>query len=492
MIKFTCLGVGLLAVFAGGMPSTAAAEPAAARTHVVDDGPQPRMIVLTDMEADQDDAQSLVRLMLYANEVDIEGLIATTSTHMRHELHPETIRRILDAYAKVQPNLLKHDWRYPAAAKIFGLISTGQPDYGMAAVGTGKDTTGSNAIIRALESPDPRPLWVTVWGGPNTLAQALFTLKATHRTAETSRLLAKLRVATISDQDDSGAWIRRTFPDLFYALSPGGYGHATWGAIMDVVDGIDNRTISNAWLRENIQQGHGPLGAAYPDVAYGMEGDTPSYLPLIPNGLNDAEHPNWGGWGGRFELYTPVMQDLDLTGFTGGVPIEPETRPIWTNASDTFAPFRPGEYGRAMEAGRRTFSGARVSLWRWRDDFQNDFAARIGWTTLPYEKANHPPLVRLAGPDHLTVHSGEVFTLSAEGTTDPDGDSLSYLWFNYTEAGTLKTPIPTIGAENIFHMSFKAPVVSKPETAHFLLCVTDKGAPPLTRYKRVVVTILPN
>ena len=491
MKALTWLGAGLLAAFAGAAPSTAAAASPAARTHVVDDGPQRRMIVLTDMEADQDDAQSLVRLMLYANEIDIEVLIATTSTHMRHELHPETIRRILGAYARVQPNLLEHDRRYPAAAKMLGLVSTGQPDYGMAAVGAGKDTAGSNAIIRALESPDPRPLWVTVWGGPNTLAQALLTLKATHSGAETSRLLAKLRVATISDQDDSGAWIRRTFPDLFYVVSPGGYGHATWGAIMDVIDGIDNRTISNAWLRDNIQQGHGPLGAAYPDVAYGMEGDTPSYLPLIPNGLNDAEHPEWGGWGGRFELYTPVMQDLDLTGFTGGVPIEPETRPIWTNASDTFAPFQPGEYGRATAVGRRAYTGARVSLWRWRDDFQNDFAARIGWTTLAYEKANHPPLVRLAGPDHLTVHSDEVFTLSAEGTTDPDGDSLSYLWFNYTEAGTLKAAIPTIGAENIFHMSFKAPVVSKPETAHFILRVTDKGTPPLTRYKRVVVTILP-
>ena len=479
-----------LLALAGATPLAAA--PPAQHPRIVDEASKQRLLVLTDMEADQDDAQSLVRLLLYANEVDIEGLVATTSTHMRHELHPETIRRILGAYAEVQPNLLKHDARYPAAAKLLALTATGQPTYGMEGIGTGKDTAGSAAIIRALESPDPRPLWVTVWGGPNTLAQALLTLKATHSAAETARLLAKLRVSTISDQDDSGPWIRRTFPDLFYVVSPGGYNHATWGAIMEVVDGIDNRAISNAWLRDNIQQGRGPLGAAYPDVAYGVEGDTPSYLSLIPNGLNDAEHPNWGGWGGRFELYTPVLQDLDLTGFTGGVAIEPETRPIWTNASDRLAPFLAGEYGRAVVAGPRTFQGARVSLWRWRDDFQNDFAARIGWTTLAYDKANHPPIVRLSGPDRLTVRSGEVFTLSAEGTVDPDGDSLSYVWFNYTEAGTLKAPIPTIGAENIFHMSFKAPVVTKPETAHFILRVTDKGTPPLARYKRVIVTILPN
>jgi hypothetical protein len=484
--------VALCALMLGCALQPAAAAPRpTSPAPIVDEAPKQRLIVLTDAEADQDDTQSLIRLLLYSNEIDLEGLIATTSTHMRQELHPETLRHVVGLYGGVQPNLLKHDARYPAATRLLGLIASGQPSYGMAGIGTGKDSAGSKAIITALERPDPRPLWVTIWGGANTLAQALLTLKATHSPAETSRLIAKLRVSTISDQDDSGAWLRRTFPDLFYVVSPGGYSNGTWGALIEVVDGIDNRTVGNPWLRDTIQQGHGPLGAAYPDVAYGVEGDTPSYLSLIPNGLNAPEHPNWGGWGGRYELYTPDLHTLDLTGFTGGVPIEPETRPIWTNASDHFSPVQPAEYGRAVNRAAKSFSGSRVTLWRWRDDFQNDFAARIDWTTRPYDKANHPPVVRLAGPDSLTVHAGEVFTLSAAGSFDPDGDSLSYLWFNYAEAGTLRTPIPTIGAENIFHMSFKAPEVTKAETAHFIVAVTDKGTPPLTRYRRVIVTILP-
>lgn len=106
-----------------------------------------------------------------------------------------------------------------------------------------------------------------------------------------------MRVYTISDQDDSAAWIRQTFPNLFYIVSPGGYGAATWTGINHVVQGIDNTRISNAWIAEHIQQGHGPLGAKYPDVAYGMEGDTPSWLNLINNGLHAPEHPNWGGLG---------------------------------------------------------------------------------------------------------------------------------------------------------------------------------------------------
>ena len=92
-------------------------------------------------------------------------------------------------------------------------------------------------------------------------------------------MIAKLRVYTISDQDDSGIWIRNNFPDLFYIVSPGDdYGSATWSGINSFIPGIDNDKISNTWLAQNIQQGHGPLGAAYPDVAWGMEGDTPSWF----------------------------------------------------------------------------------------------------------------------------------------------------------------------------------------------------------------------
>lgn len=127
----------------------------------------------------------------------------------------------------------------------------------------------------------------------NTLAQALYKIKNTKPAIKATKLIAKLRVYTISDQDDSGIWIRYNFPDLCYIVSPGDdYGSATWVGINSFVKGISNEKISNSWLDFNIQQGHGALSAEYPDVAYGMEGDTPSWLLLIPNGLNDPEHPD--------------------------------------------------------------------------------------------------------------------------------------------------------------------------------------------------------
>ncbi|MEO6993708.1 MAG: DUF1593 domain-containing protein, partial [Lacunisphaera sp.] len=371
----------LLLLVASLLPVAAHAGAAAPAHH--------RLLVLTDIENEPDDTESLVRLMLYTNVIDVEGLVATSSVHMKDRVAPQSIRRVIDAYGKVRANLLLHEPGYPEASALQALVKSGPPQYGMTAVGEGKDTEGSDWIIHVLDQPDARPLWVAVWGGPNTLAQALFKLRATRSGPEVKRLVAKLRVYTISDQDDSGPWIRKNFPDLFCIVSPGGYGAATWGGMNSAVAGMDNTTVSNHWLAENIQQGHGSLGAVYPDVSYGMEGDTPSWLGLIPNGLGVPDHPEWGGWGGRYELRVPELATMDPKGYTGGVPVDPETRPIWTNAIDDYTPSVVGENGRAVKAGEKTFTGFQTTVYRWRDDFQNDFAARMAWTTRPYAAANH-------------------------------------------------------------------------------------------------------
>ncbi|MEO3693565.1 DUF1593 domain-containing protein [Roseateles paludis] len=451
---------------------------------------KPRVFILTDVENEPDDTQSLVRLMLYANELDLRGLVATTSVHMKTGVHPESIRRVIEAYGQVLPRLRQHDRAYPDAQQLQSLVAAGQPGYGLQAIGEGRDSAGSALLLRELLRPDPRPLWVPVWGGANTLAQALHTLRRTQAPEAVAQAVKRLRVYTISDQDDTGAWLRREFPELFYIVSPGGYANATWGGINQAVEGIDNEVVSNAWLARHIQQGHGPLGARYPDVAYGMEGDTPSFLGLIPNGLNAPEHPDWGGWGGRYERYIPRREDTDPNGFTGGVPIEPETRPIWSNAVDRYRPFVPATHGRAVKPGEREFSGFSVTVWRWREAIQNDFAARIRWTTHSPAETNHPPVVRLAQPNELSVRGGDWVTLDASASTDPDGDSLSFLWFVYPEAGSLKQPL-NLGTENLARIRFQVPEVSATATAHVILQVSDKGSPALTRYQRVVLTITP-
>jgi hypothetical protein len=89
------------------------------------------------------------------------------------------------------------------------------------------------------------------------------------------------------------------------------------------------------------------------------------------------------------------------------------------------------------------------------------------------------------------VKSGEKFCLDGRGSTDPDGDNLSFVWFQYPEAGSYKRLIPINGADNLDRLWVIAPVVERRETVHFILKVTDKGTPPLSRYKRVIVNVLP-
>lgn len=449
-------------------------------------GKKLRVLVLTDIEADPDDAQSMVRFLTYSNQWDVEGLIATISIHQQTRVAPESIIKILDAYKKVQTNLLKHEKGYPSYDELKPKVKKGLAVYGMQGVGEGKDSEGSDWIVKVLEKNDDRILWIPVWGGTNTLAQALWKIKNTKSATEAEKLYKKIRVYTISDQDDTGPWIRKNFPNIFYVVTPGyNYAKATWLGMAFPAPGSNTEVVSTDWLAKNIQQGHGPLGAVYPDVAYGMEGDTPSFLSLISNGLNDPEHPNFGGWGGRYEFHLPEFEDSNTGRFKrdNWPKDEPETRAIWTNASDSIV----------SPLDKKPYVGNSETIWRWRQEFQNDFAARMLWATKNFNECNHPPMPVLGHSDHLTVKSGEQFHLNADGTTDPDGDSISYLWFQYAEAGSYKGIVSFKPySPNLYNIPVTAPVVNSTQTIHFILKVTDKGTPPLTRYKRVIVTVVPN
>jgi hypothetical protein len=440
---------------------------------------KPRLFVLTDISNEPDDEQSLVRLLVYSNEFQIEGLVATTSVWLRDRVRPELIRRQIGAYGEVRENLLKHAPGFPPAEVLLAVVSEGRPEFGLLGVGPGKSSPGSRALIAAVDRPDPRPLWISVWGGVNCLAQALWDVQDTRTTAELEAFVAKLRVYTISDQDDSGAWIRRTFPGVFYIVSPSTvdgveYYTATWtgisgdrhfrngpGVFFDLVD--------NPWLTEHVRQGHGPLGALYPMTAYIMEGDTPSYLNLIGNGLGSDTSPDWGGWGGRYVLRQSYG----------------ETRPIWTNSRDSVR----------LPDGREETS-AQATIWRWREAFQHDFAARMDWCVMEPAHANHNPRVVLNGvpgrePVHLDASPGDIIRLSARGSTDPDGHALSFRWFHYPEAGRLRgarPPIP-IADSGALEASFIVPEVRSPETLHIILEVVDDGLPALFAYRRILVHV---
>jgi hypothetical protein len=228
-----------------------------------------RVLVLTDIENEPDDAMSLVRFLTYCNQWEVEGLVATTSVHQKNKTAAWRIREILEAYGQVRDNLLIHEAGYPTKDYLLSVLKEGLPLYGMDAVGKGHDSPGSDLLIRAVDK-EARPLWVTVWGGPNVLAQALWKVRATRSPAQVDQFVAKLRVYAVSDQDDSGPWIRKNFTNLFYIASPGfhslgGYHHATWTGISGDnfhgrFVGADPSLVSNSWLEEHIRS-KGPLGS---------------------------------------------------------------------------------------------------------------------------------------------------------------------------------------------------------------------------------------
>ena len=216
---------------------TAVAQPLVHAPQPVDSfAGHPRVAILSDIGNEPDDQMSFVRLLLYSNELDLEAMIATTSTWQKAATHPETMRKIIAVYGEVRPHLLENAKGWPEAASLDSRVFAGQASYGMAATGLGKDSAGAQALMAAMEKEDPRPLWICVWGGANTLAQALIDVRAKYSPEDAAKIVARLRVYTSSDQDDAGAWIRREFPGLLYITMPGtqdsgDYYYATWTGI---------------------------------------------------------------------------------------------------------------------------------------------------------------------------------------------------------------------------------------------------------------------
>ena len=438
----------------------------------IDNNSKPRVLILTDISSltqdkgEPDDGQSMIRLLLYANELDIEGLIATSNLEHDQAVRPDLIKKVVEAYGKVRQQLVLHDRRYPSEADLSKTIFGGQPIAGreiayQKSIGAGKDTDASQWIIRAVDKKDPRPLWVLIWGGSADLAQALWKVQKTRSPEALKIFVNKIRVHSIGHQDATGPWIVANFPALSYVLQG--------NSIRGMYRGGDTSLTRSDWVKKNIWN-HGPLGDLYVDYNGGdiwsyktgpvrgiKEGDSPSFLRFIPNGLNNINEPSWGGWGGRFR--------------------KGDDGKTWVDAVDKFANYR-SDYDEAM-----------ATVYRWRSAWQSDFAARITWCATNYQNANHAPTIP-GTTIFVRKRAGELVNLDQPGVIDPDGDAISYKWFFYPEASDFTRELPELQT-NQFSCSFVAPQVARPYRLHLILEVSDNGTPSLVRYKRFVVTIDP-
>ncbi len=414
--------------------------------------PKPRLVVMTDIGGDPDDRQSMVRFLLYACDFEVEGLCTGFGHGHYQQTRPDLIHEAVDAYAEVLPNLRLHRADYPAAEHLRSLIKDGH-NGDPHRVGPGMDSEASEWIIRVLQRDDPRPVWFSIWGGPRELAQAIWKVQTTRSAEELAALKRKIRVHSIADQDRTALWVKEHHPDVFWIFSNGLF-RGIWQA-------GDQAIVSPEWLRQHVLDGHGPLGAIYPPKAAGKdgvkEGDTPSFLAVLPNGLSEPEKPEWGGWGGRF---------------------------------------RPSGRGREFVGAEDLRDGVPAMLYtihRWRRAYQNAFEARMDWCVKPYAEANHEPVAAFDGDRsvrivQLKAQPGEQVRLSAAGSTDPDGQKLACRWWVYQEAGTYWGSPPIRGAESA-EAAITVPDEAAGRTIHVILEVTDSGKPPLTSYRRVVMDV---
>ena len=153
----------------------------------------PRYIATTDIETD--DMNSMVRLLLYTNEIDLVGIVYSSATHHWRgdgetlftggaAAHPmvqyrwmgsQGYQAMIETYRLIQENLQRFDSRYPDADFLRDMVFQGN----IAVVGDMLGPTeGSDLIVYTLlDRRDSSPVVLTSWGGSNTIAQALYTIE---------------------------------------------------------------------------------------------------------------------------------------------------------------------------------------------------------------------------------------------------------------------------------------------------------------------------
>jgi hypothetical protein len=442
---------------------------------------KPRLVVLTDIgpaSIEPDDSESMVRLCAYADRFEIEGIICGSGWNNTGRAYQpawmDFAKVTLDAYERDATNLMKRSGQagfradetkqelgyWPSPGYLRARLMFGSLNLGFKELGDSNNSAGSDFLIKLADETDERPIWLSVWGGANTFAQAVWRVQKERSPEQLKRFLRKFRIYTITDQDrnwgkdipydiSSHQWLRREFEkDLLFVWDESAWhfqcdhGKANWSSYAAEV------------------QGHGNLGRVYPKVKWGVEGDTPSFLYVMPNGLNEPEHPEYGGWGGFFALGTGP--DNTTTAYVNqpGTPASPISRKYEKR-------FYPQNF--------------------------NDFAARMKWAE--DGAGNRNPVVSVNGDSTLSSiklapKQGTSLGLNASATKDPDGDKLKFSWWVMSEAGSYTNEVAISGSDTS-HAAVKVPADSAGKSFHVICEVTDDGKPNLTSYRRIIIEPTP-
>lgn len=502
---------------------------------------KPRVVVTTDPELD--DSNSLLRYLLHSTDFRTEGLVYASSqfhwkgdgtgkkwfvagreyTRFGLNLCPceswrwapneRFIDDAVDVYEQVYPNLRVHRADYPTPAELRSKIRWGNVAFDG---DISRDTPGSELIRDLLLDDDDEPVYLLAWGGASTIARALKSIQERYAaTAQWPGVRAKVsRKAILSlsgDQDDTYAtYIRPNWPDVRSLIA--GQGGVSLGYGAFVFASAENAPYLTAeWTGANVSS-RGPLGAHYrvwgdgkqmvkgdrfdyfgltgytaaelramgyvvwlpprPKGEFLGEGDTFTYLNLIDNGLGAYREDTPGGWAGHVVVNATATRAASRAGQGGPTSLEAFMRSLEAAGPEGPATRPPSPQPNFTPAA------------------QNDFAARLRWSTTPtYTGANHEPVVTVRGGGRVSAHPGE--TIHIEGTvSDPDGNAVVARWWRWKDVDTYPGDV-SISQTATPVMQITVPNDAEPgQTIELILEATDNGTPALTRYQRVVVFVV--
>jgi len=434
------------------------------------------------------------------------GLHLCPCTSYRWAPNERFIDDEVEAYAKAYPNLKVHDRGYPTPAQLKSVVRWGNVDFDGE---MDHDTPGSDLIKTLLLDDEQSPVYLHAWGGGSTIARALKSIEDQYSNtpqwaAIRAKVIAKAVIHPSGDQDDTYAkYIKPHWGEIRYRHQEGGV--PLGYAVQSTASPSDAAYFTTAWMQEHVSS-KGPLGAnervwgdgkqmskgdifdffGLPDQSakelkqkgyivwtpplpkgeFLGEGDTPTFMNLVDNGLRGYRGDSFGGWGGTWKVVDP---NAPTKSFGADMLAQIERQVMDPNY---MPPPRPRQPTNPFLA-----------------PVMNDLAARLAWATTPsYAGANHYPRIKLEGPTYISAKPGQLIRLKAT-TSDPDGNRVTLRWWPWDKAGTYAGTVAldkTEGESTSFHV----PADARPgDQLQIVAEATDDGTIPLTRYEKVVVNV---
>lgn len=474
--------------------------------------PLKRTIITTDGEID--DVDTYIRMLLYSNEFKIEGLIYSSSMwhykgdgkgtkfvsemEMTKKMYGEKtslrwpgtnwMDPLLNGYEKIYPNLKKHSAQYPTPSYLKSIVRIGNVDFEGE---MDKVTPGSEMIMEKLLDNNDQDIFLQAWGGTNTIARALKSIEEKFSNTKQwesikEKVSKKAIIYTILDQDATyKKYIAGHWPKIrvFYNSKQFWCMAYPWKI---AVPKAFQKYFEGTFMGPNIIQNHGDLLKQYYSYGDGnhqegddennhwnlkefneknksdfklhdfiSEGDSPAFLQLVDMGLDNIDHPNYGGWGGRFVATKENQYRFEDN--EDAADLNPET----------------GKMDRSFPQTR------------WLEAIQLDFAARANWCVSSYKESNHAPSVSIIEGRHATASPNQTIRFNV-ATMDPDSNKVNVNAWSYDEAGSGHSVVTVKDKQVVVQIPSSA---KKGEVYHVIVEGKDNGVPALTKYQRILVHI---